>query len=425
MTGAKSTKSGGSRRLRREARTVELMIRMYCAATHPPGQGARHFSPCTDCAALVAYSFERIDACRFGPAKPVCSQCTVHCYRPAMREQVRAAMRYSGPRMTFRHPYLAVRHLLDRRREPPGAGAPSQTSSPMPAKERMHAIRVVLWVVLALNVVVALAKLLYGLFSRSAAMQADGISSLFDGVSNVVALIGMSFAARPADREHPYGHAKFETFTAAVIAIMLGIACYGVARGAVTSLRGHQVTEVTVISFVIMVVTLGVNIGVTTWEARAGRRLGSEVLTADSRHTLSDVAVSIGVIISLILTKVGIAKADGVVALLVAVVIAYTAFTIIRGVARTLGDAARLPEDEVADVCLAVPGVAGCHSVRTRGSATQVAADLHVLVDPDTTVQRGHAIADQVEAALRANYPHLTDIVVHVEPAEPEDRPAS
>ena len=289
--------------------------------------------------------------------------------------------------------------------------APSSTSD-----QRIRSIRVVLWVVLVLNVIVALAKLLYGLFSKSAAMQADGISSLFDGVSNVVALIGMRFAARPADRGHPYGHAKFETFTAAAIALMLCIACYGVARGAIASLRGHEVTSVTVASFAIMIATLAVNIIVTTWESRAGRRLGSEVLTADSRHTLSDVMVSIGVIISLILTKVGVAKADGVVALLVAVVVAYTAVTVIRGVARTLGDAARLPEDEVASVCMAVPGVTGCHSVRTRGSQTQISADLHILVAPTTTVEQGHAIAHTVERALRANYTHLTDVVVHVEP---------
>ena len=294
--------------------------------------------------------------------------------------------------------------------------APASARTRLPAEDRIRSIRRVLWVVLALNVAVALAKLLYGLFSNSAAMQADGISSLFDGVSNVVALIGMSFAARPADRGHPYGHGKFETFTAAVIAVMLGIACYSVARGAFASLQGDQVTEVTIASFVIMVGTLAVNIGVTTWEARAGRRLGSEVLTADSRHTLSDVAVSIGVIISLILVKLGFEKADGVVALLVAVVIAYTALTIIRGVARTLGDAARLPEEDIVCIAAGVPGVVGCHSVRTRGSESHVAADLHVLVAPDTTVQRGHEIAHAVETALRTKYPQLTDVVVHVEP---------
>ena len=293
------------------------------------------------------------------------------------------------------------------------------------ANARIRSIRIVLWVVLVLNVAVALAKLLYGLVSRSAAMQADGISSLFDGVSNVVALVGMRFAARPADRGHPYGHAKFETFTAAVIAVMLGIACYGVARGAISSLRGHEVTNVTVASFAIMAATLAVNIVVTTWESRAGRRLGSEVLTADSRHTLSDVMVSIGVIISLILTKVGVAKADGVVALLVAVGVAYTAFTIIRRVARTLGDAARLPEDEVANICTAVPGVTSCHSVRTRGSETQIAADLHVRVAPETTVEQGHAIAHTVERALRANYPHLSDVIVHVEPEGLDDDDAA
>ncbi len=277
-----------------------------------------------------------------------------------------------------------------------------------------------LWVVLALNVVVAFAKLLYGIFSNSAAMQADGISSLFDGVSNVVALVGMGFAARPADRDHPYGHAKFETFTAAIIAVMLGIACYSVVRGAIAGLQGDEATEVTIASFAIMLGTLAVNIGVTTWEARAGRRLGSEVLIADSRHTLSDVLVSIGVIISLILVKLGFEKADGVVALLVAVVIAYTALTIIRGVARTLGDSARLPEEDLASIAGKVEGVVGCHSVRTRGSENQIAADLHVLVAPHTTVEQGHAVAHEVENALRARYPQLADVVVHIEPAEPD-----
>lgn len=113
-----STKSAESRRLRREARTVELMIRMYCRAHHAAGENASRSSLCPDCAALTTYAYERIEACRFGAAKPVCAKCTVHCYRPTMREQVRAAMRYSGPRMTRRHPFLAVRHLLDRRREP-------------------------------------------------------------------------------------------------------------------------------------------------------------------------------------------------------------------------------------------------------------------------------------------------------------------
>ncbi len=296
----------------------------------------------------------------------------------------------------------------------------SAAEKPAGPKGRERDIRRVLWVVLALNIAVAVAKLLYGLFSHSMAMQADGIHSFFDGASNIVGLIGMWFAARPADKSHPYGHGKFETFTAAAIAAMLGIAGYTVARGAINSLQGEGDARVGIGSFVVMAITLAVNLGVTTWEAREGRRLGSEVLKADARHTLSDVLVSSGVIVSLILVKVGFEKADGVLALLVAVAIAYTALTILRGVGRTLSDAARLPVEEVIAIGLSIEGVAGCHEVRTRGPETSISADLHVLVDPDTTVEHGHGLAHDVEAALRARFPELADVVVHVEPAETE-----
>ncbi len=92
------------------------MIRMFCRDNHV-GEASR--SPlCPECASLLAYSLDRIDTCRFGVGKPTCARCTVHCFRPAMREQIRTAMRYAGPRMTYRHPYLAARHLMDRRRKP-------------------------------------------------------------------------------------------------------------------------------------------------------------------------------------------------------------------------------------------------------------------------------------------------------------------
>jgi hypothetical protein len=102
-----------SRRLQREARTVETMIRIYCRDNHEAGADL-----CPDCTALLDYSLARVAACRFGAAKPTCARCSVHCFRPAMRERIRTAMRYSGPRMTYRHPYLALRHVADRRREP-------------------------------------------------------------------------------------------------------------------------------------------------------------------------------------------------------------------------------------------------------------------------------------------------------------------
>jgi len=103
-------------------------------------------------------------------------------------------------------------------------------------------------------------------------------------------------------------------------------------------------------------------------------------------HTLSDVMVSVGVIISLVIVRLGWEQADGIVALLVAVVIFRTAWGILRGVLHTLGDAARLPADEVAVAACVVPDVVSCHAIRTRGSRSHVYVDLHVQVAPGTTV---------------------------------------
>ncbi|MBK7406116.1 MAG: nitrous oxide-stimulated promoter family protein [Phycisphaerales bacterium] len=101
-----------SARIRRERRTIGMMIGMYCRARH----GARRDTRCEHCDQLYRYAMERIDKCVFSPEKPTCANCPVHCYRKAMREEVRSVMRYAGPRMLLRHPVLAVFHRLDGRR---------------------------------------------------------------------------------------------------------------------------------------------------------------------------------------------------------------------------------------------------------------------------------------------------------------------
>lgn len=113
-----------SDRLQRERRTVEVMVGMYCRAHHGPQPRNTSVTTlggirlCPDCAALLDYAGRRVDSCRFGEQKPTCARCSVHCFRTDERERIRAVMRYAGPRMMLRHPYLAVRHLLDRHHTP-------------------------------------------------------------------------------------------------------------------------------------------------------------------------------------------------------------------------------------------------------------------------------------------------------------------
>lgn len=110
--------SGSSGRVRREIETVRRMIEMYCSAHHTTSEGL-----CNDCRTLAEYAERRVRACRFAADKPTCQRCPVHCFRPDAREEIRRVMRYAGPRMLWRHPLLAIRHLLDgRKRAPASAG---------------------------------------------------------------------------------------------------------------------------------------------------------------------------------------------------------------------------------------------------------------------------------------------------------------
>lgn len=97
--------------MQREYRTMERMVEIHCADHHAPGP-----RPCAACSEFLDYAHKRLEKCPYGPAKPVCAKCPIHCYKKAQREQARTIMRYAGPRMMFRHPWLTLTHLLDKLR---------------------------------------------------------------------------------------------------------------------------------------------------------------------------------------------------------------------------------------------------------------------------------------------------------------------
>ncbi len=159
--------------------------------------------------------------------------------------------------------------------------------------------RRVLWIVLWLNLGVAAAKFGYGLLTGSVSMQADGIHSSFDGMSNVIGLFGLWAAAHPPNAQYPYGHKKYETFAAAGIGLLLFGTCLYILWNSYLHWRESVVPEVTGLSFGIMLGTMAVNWGVMTWEHRRGKILQSEILVADSLHTASDILSSLSVLIGL------------------------------------------------------------------------------------------------------------------------------
>jgi cation diffusion facilitator family transporter len=276
--------------------------------------------------------------------------------------------------------------------------------------------RVLLWTLL-LNVLVSAGKIVVGTLSGSLSMVADGYHSMTDGLNNVVGLVVASFAYKPPDDGHPYGHRKFETAATLFIGIaLLGVA-YHVVEEALTQVKSAHVASVGALNWIVMGVTLLANIFVTWYERREGRRLSSPYLLADAQHTRSDIYVTLGVIASFAGARAGLPWMDGLVAAGIAIFIAFLAVQILIGSFHTLTDRAVLPSDSLQSIVLRVPGVRDCRDIRTRGGEGAVYVDLTVHVDGDMRLRAAHEVADRIEAALREAHPGIVDVVVHLEPA--------
>jgi cation diffusion facilitator family transporter len=278
-------------------------------------------------------------------------------------------------------------------------------------------VRRVLGLTLLLNVLVSAGKIVVGKMSGSLSMVADGYHSLTDGLNNVVGLVVATFAYKPPDAGHPYGHRKFETAATLLIGLaLLGVA-YHVVEQALSQVASSRRPEVGALNWIVMGVTLVANIFVAWYERREGRRLNSAFLIADSAHTRSDIYVTMGVVASFAGARAGLPWMDGLIAAGIAAFIAFLGVQILIGSFNTLTDRAMLPSDSLKQVVLGVPGVRDCRYIRTRGGEGAVYVDLTVHVDGDMRLRAAHDVADRIEDALMEAHPEIVDVVVHLEPA--------
>ncbi|MDF1512891.1 MAG: cation-efflux pump [Anaerolineae bacterium] len=282
------------------------------------------------------------------------------------------------------------------------------------------AVRRVLWITMGLNLVATFVKLSVGYWTGALSLIADGFDSVFDAAANVVGLVGIMFAARPADEEHPYGHRKAETLTALIIALLLFLTTWELLKSAVLRLQNPALieAEVNFWSFASLLVSIIVHIGVSVYELGEGRRLHSDVLVADALHTRADIFVSVAVMGGLAAVSLGYPIADPILALIIAVVIAKIGVDIIRESSPTLMDRRVVPVSRITEIARSVPGVLSCHQVRSRGHEMAVFVDLHIQVDPAISNDEAHAIAHRVQARLREEFSNVADVTVHAEPTE-------
>ncbi len=282
--------------------------------------------------------------------------------------------------------------------------------------ETFAAVRFVLVFTLFLNMFVTVAKIGVGYLTGSLSILADGFDSLFDGVTNVIGLIAIYLARRPADKDHPYGHRRYETLMTLAVAALLFVTCYGILQSAYERLRNPTTLNVNVWSFASLLLSIAVHFFTARYEIRRGRELKSEFLVADASHTSADILVTIGVIVGLIVVRAGYAWIDTLMAVVIALVIAKIGIDIIRSGARVLTDAAAIAADQVAIIVQGVPGVQSFHRIRSRGQEDDVHVDLHIRVASDLPLDQAHSVGHEVQRQIMSAIDGVQDVIVHVEP---------
>ncbi|MDF2530824.1 MAG: putative cation efflux rotein [Clostridia bacterium] len=280
-------------------------------------------------------------------------------------------------------------------------------------------VKKVLWLILIANLSVAALKIIVGTIIKSSSLTADGFHSLTDGSSNIVGLIGIHFASKPVDEEHPYGHSKFETLAGLFIAVMLFILGLRIISSAFSNMLHAipTVPEVTIPSLAALLVTLAINIFVAGYEFKQGTLLNSTILISDSLHTRSDIFVSIGVLFTLVCVRLGFPPIiDSMASLIVSIFVLHAAYEIFSETSGVLVDQAVVSSEEIKNILMNFPQVKNVHKIRSRGCNHHIYIDLHLLVEPYMSIESSHKLMHEIEERLCFDLKKSVQAYIHLEP---------
>ena len=282
--------------------------------------------------------------------------------------------------------------------------------------DRARAVRRALIVVLALNALVTIVKLFIGLRTGVLTVVGAALESALDLLNNFIALAIVGIAHREPDDEHPYGHAKFETLGTLAVVGFLSISCFELLRQGIEAIaRGTDVAQASLNNIVVVGATLLVNAFVVWYESSRGRALNNALLTADAAHTRTDIFVTFLAMASLWLSHRGIDRVDGALAIIVAMIIAWTGSQILRASIQVLVDQRAIDAAQLRAVVEAVPGVREVRSIRSRAAGANSFAEVTIAVSGMSSVAEAHALADVVEVVV-AERLGGGEVTVHVEP---------
>ncbi len=269
---------------------------------------------------------------------------------------------------------------------------------------------------MVLNILLAAGKIVCGIVFHAISVTADGFNNLSDCGSNVITIIGIKASSMPADKKHPYGHARSEYIAAMAASFLILLLAFELFSQSIDNIVSGKVHEFSIISTAVLVAGILVKTGMFILNRIIGKKYSSEVLLATSVDSISDVFASLVVLISLIVGQFTSFNPDGYVGALVAVVIAISGFGILkRTVSKLIGESPS-PEltAEIKKQLLSYEGIYGIHDLEIHNYVNRMYASVHAEIDAEIPVLAAHELIDKIERDFAQN----TDIVltIHLDP---------
>ncbi len=269
------------------------------------------------------------------------------------------------------------------------------------------------------NVILSLFKLLAGVWAHSSAMISDAIHSASDVFSTVVVMIGIRFASKEPDKEHPYGHERMECVAAIILAMVLFITGLGIGADALQTILKGNYSELQVpgmLALVAAIVSI-VSKEAMYWYTRYyAKRIDSGALMADAWHHRSDALSSVGALIGIGGAMLGFPVMDAVASLVIFAFIVKAAYDIFKDAVDKMVDHScdELTEKQIYDCVMRNKEVVGIDVLHTRIFGNKIYVDVEILVDGTYTLQRAHDIAEEVHDDIEQNFPKVKHVMVHV-----------
>lgn len=273
------------------------------------------------------------------------------------------------------------------------------------------------------NLLLSAFKFIAGIFGHSAAMISDAVHSASDVFSTVIVIIGVKLSGKAADKDHPYGHERFEDIASLILAFILCATGLGIGLSGVQKIYTGEYGEAAfpgMIALAAALISIAVKEGLFQYTKRTADRIHSSALQADAWHHRSDALSSIGSFAGIVGARLGFPVCDALASILISVFIVKTALDIFRSASGDLTDKSCSGdvEEEIREVVLEQEGVKGLDLLHTRKFGSRVYVDIEISADGDMPLRDAHAIAEKVHHAVEDRFGAVKHCMVHVNPAE-------